>query len=236
MRTLSSLIGFYALFLAFPFRALPEVIVHDIIAIKGEDVVLTAETRGRFFRQGGEVVEFFVNGKSLGKSLSGGDGVAFRTFIPLKTSLYRIAVKADQNEGYGLLLSLKKASGIVFVDVEACLMEELFSGKPKEGSQAAIKDIQRRFPVVFLQTGMLNAKTVKAWLKEHGFIESLLLPWKQGAVFDDVIGKGFRIKAIIGGSDVIESAKGFATSAFSFEEAENAREVKDWQEIRKLLR
>ncbi|HXX53647.1 MAG TPA: hypothetical protein VEI28_03655, partial [Thermodesulfovibrionales bacterium] len=59
---------------------------------------------------------------------------------------------------------------------------------------------------------------------------------KQGAVFDDVIGKGFRIKAIIGGSDVIESAKGFATSAFSFEEAENAREVKDWQEIRKLLR
>ncbi len=236
MRTLTSLIWFYALFLTFPSGALPEVIVHDIIAIKGEDVELTAETRGRFFRQAGEVVEFSVNGKSLGKSLSGGDGVAFRTFIPMKASLYRIAVKADQDEGYGLLLSLKKASGIVFVDVEASLMEELFSGKPKQGSQTAIKDIQRRFPVVFLRTGMLSAKTVKAWLKEHGFIESPLLPWKQGAVFDDITGKGFRIRAIIGGPDVIESAKGYATSAFSFEEAENAREVKDWEKIRKELR
>ncbi|HAM49632.1 MAG TPA: hypothetical protein DCP92_02645 [Nitrospiraceae bacterium] len=231
-----NLIWFCALSLIFPSKALPEVIVQDTIAIKGEDVVLAAETRGRFFKRGGEVVEFFVDRRSLGKVLSGGDGVAFKTFLPKKASLYRIAVKAGQDEGHGLLLSLEKGSRIVFVDVEASLMEELFSGKSKQGSQAAVRDIQRRFPVVFLQTGPLSAKQVKEWLKEHGFIKSPLLPWKQGAVFDDMIGKGFRIRAIIGGPDVIESAKGYTTSAFSFEEEENAREVKDWEEIRKTLR
>ncbi|MGD0885041.1 MAG: hypothetical protein ABSA46_09255 [Thermodesulfovibrionales bacterium] len=236
MRTITALLLFCVLFFTFPSKALPEVFVPDIITIKGGKVMLTAEIRGRFFGRGGEVVEFSVDGKTLGKFLSGGDGVASATFLPRKASLYRIAVRAGKDEGHGLLLSLAKASGIVFVDVEASLMEEFFSGKPRQGSQAAIKDIQRRFPVVFLQTGLLSTKVVKAWLKEHGFIESPVLPWREGAVFDDISGKGFRTRAVIGGPNVIESAKEYATSAFSFEETENSAEVKDWEEIRKNLR
>ena len=59
-----------------PEVALCRVIVHDDIAVKGHRVMLKAETRGSFFADGGQVVEFFVEEHTIGKTLSGGDGVA----------------------------------------------------------------------------------------------------------------------------------------------------------------
>jgi hypothetical protein len=90
VRTIRALLLFCVLFFTFPSRAQPEVFVPDVIAIKGKEVVLAAETSGRFFRRGGEVVEFSVNGKTL-KFLSSGDGVASATFVLKKASLCRIA-------------------------------------------------------------------------------------------------------------------------------------------------
>ncbi len=48
-------------------------------------------------------------------------------------------------------------------------------------------------------------------------------------------GDGFRIKAVIGSPDVIYSSKEYKPLAFSFEETEDAVEVKDWEEIRKRV-
>jgi len=67
-------------------------------------------------------------------------------------------------------------------------------------------------------------------------MELPVIPWKQGALFDDIHEMGFKIKAIIGSGAVIESAKGYKPQAFSFEEVEDAKEVKDWEEIRKKLK
>jgi hypothetical protein len=224
------------LIIAISQRAFHEVVVHDMIVLKEEKAMLRTETRGKFFRKGGEVVEFLINGKAIGDALSGGDGFAFKQFIPDRTGIYRFTAKLGKDEGQGVLLSLNRGTGIVIVDIEGSLLEEPLSKKPKSGSRKAISEISSRFPVVFVHGGFVSIKTIKAWLKENEFKELPVISWERGAAFDAIHEKGFRLKAIIGGPKVIESANKYRPPAFSFEETEDAVQVKDWGEIKKKLK
>jgi len=235
MKNLVTGILIFLLFL-FPAYAISDVIVQDMVVPQGKEVMLKAEVKGRFLGKGGEVVEFFVDGRSLGQSLSGGDGFAFKQFVPLKRGLYQIKVRSSKDEGKGLLLSLRKGSKIVFVDVEGSLLER-FSEKPRKGCRKIIGKINKKNPVVFLQTGALSTKAIKIWLKKNNFLNLPVVPWEQGMVFNEITEKGFKIKAVIGGPYVIESAREFKALAFSFMDIEGSVEVKDWEEIgRRLLR
>ncbi len=236
MRVLAVLICFVVLFCMFPASAWSRVIVHDWVVVKGRKVMLRAETKGKLFRKGGEIVEFFVGGESIGRTLSGGDGVAFKPFTPVKTGLHQIKVSSGGDEDAGLLLSLLRGSSIVFVDVESSLLEGRFSRKPKPGSQKAIEEINQRFPIVFLQIGFVGVKAMKAWLKENEFIELPVVPWKQGDIFDEIAQNDLKVKAIIASPEVIESAMEYKPLSFSFRQIENAEWVKDWEEINKKLR
>ena len=225
----------FLILLLFPSIAFSEVIAYDMVALKGNEIMLTAETKGKFFKKGGEVVEFFINGKSIGKSLSGGDGYAFKQFLPLKTGMYKITVKSDKEKDNGLLLSLQKGARIVFIDVEGSLIRGVFSMKPETGSQKIIKKISSQHPVIFLQTGLFSTHAIKNWLKENGFIDLPVMPWKEGLIFDEISEKGLKIKAVIGSSQVIDSARAYKPKAFSFGEADDAEEVSDWEEIGKKI-
>ena len=231
MRPLASLICFAVLCCMFPSSALSRVTVDDSVALKGEKVMLRAETRGKVFRKGGEVVEFLIDEESIGKTLSGGDGVAFKAFIPAKTGLHQIRVRSGGDEDTGLLLTLKRGSSIVFVDIVGCLLEGPFSRKPKQGSQKVIKELHKRFPVVFLQRGFFSVKAIRAWLKEYEFAQLPVVPWRRGAIFHEIAQKDLRVKAIIAGPKVIKSAKEHEPLALSFEPVEDAERVKDWEEI-----
>ena len=233
MRVLAVFICLAIVLCVFPASALLRVTVCDTVVPKGQKVMLRAETRGKLFSKGGELVEFFVDGKSIGKTLSGGDGVAFKKFIATKTGLYQISARSDKDEDTGLLLSLKKGSSIVFVDVEGSLLEGLFSKKPKQGSQKAIKEIHKRFPTVYLQTSFVSVRAVKGWLEENEFPKLPVVSWRQGVIFNEISKKGFRIKAVIAAPKVIESAEEHKPRAFSFEASEDAEKVKDWEEISK---
>jgi len=234
MMVLPVFISVFLLVIA-PASALSDVIVHDIVVPQGKEVLLKAKVKGRFFSKGGEVVEFSVNGKSIGKSLSGGDGFAFKQFIPSKTGTYQITARSGKDVGKGLLLALRKGSRIVFVAVEGGIFER-FSIVPRHGSQKVLKKLRRKFPIVLLKTGLLNIKHIKTRLKENEFLELPVVPWRQGAVFGEFVEEGFKIKAVIGSPEVIDSAKEYKPLAFSFEETEDAVEVRDWEEIGKKLR
>ena len=231
MRGLAVFICLAILFCVFPASALSRVTVYDTVVIEGQKVMLKAETSGKVFRKGGELVEFFVDGQSIGKTLSGGDGVAFKQFTSIKTGLRQISVRSDKDEDTGLLLSLKRGASIVFVDVEGSLIEGLFSWEPKHGSRKAIKEIHKMFSIVYLQTSVVGLRAVKVWIEENEFEKLPVVPWRQGAIFNEIAEKGLRIKAIIGGPKVIESAKEYKPLAFSFEASEYAENVKDWEEI-----
>ena len=222
-------------FFLFPITGLADILVDDMLVLKGDDTMLSAQTRGRFFTEGGRLVEFFLNGKSLGKSLSGGDGFAYKPFTPVKTGLFQIAVTSGEDDNTGLLLSLKKGDKVIFIDVEASLFDGIFAQKPKGGSQEVIKGLSEKYPVVFLQTGFLSIKVLKLWLKENGFVDLPVLAWEEGKLFDEINKKGLKIKVIIGSQSVIGSAQEYKPQSFSFEEAENAVVIKNWEEIGGML-
>lgn len=212
-----------------------EVIFFDEISLKGEPVMLKAVTKGRIFTKGGQMVEFSVDGRAIGRSLSGGDGAAFKEFRSEKPELHKVSVVSGKDKDSGFMLSLKKGAEIVFIDVEGSMFAPM-SGKPVKDSRKIIKAIAKRFPVVYLQAGILDIRTLKKLLKENEFTEAPLLPWREGTVFEEADKKGVKIKFVIGGKAVIESTKEFKPKAFSFNEVEGAEEVKDWEEIGKKLR
>lgn len=229
---------FFILFLfMIPQDVFSGVIVHDLVALRGKRTTIKAETRGRFFVRGGVTVEFLADGKSIGSALSGGDGYAFRQFVPLREGIHRITARSGKEEGHGILLSLRKGREVFFVDVEGALLENPFSRKPRSHSQKVLRDIGRTFPIVFLRTGMPGPKMLREWLEEAGFDVWPVISWDEGRVFDESRAMGLVIKAVVGSPAVIESARKYLPAAFSFEETEGAEEVKDWEEIgRTLLR
>jgi hypothetical protein len=194
--------------------------------------MLRAETKGTLFSKGGELVEFFINGKSLGKTLSGGDGIAFKPFTSQRTGLHEIQVKSGEEDDSALLLSLKEGTSIVFVDVQGALLEGRFTRKPKPESQNVIEQISHLHPVVYLQRGFVSLRMTEEWLKDHGFLNLPVVPWRKGKVFDEMAHMGLRVEAIIGAGAVIESATKYEPRLFSFEPVDDKTWVRDWKEIK----
>ena len=156
-----------------------------MVAPVGREVMLRAETKSGFFSKGGTLVEFFIDGKSAGKKLSGGDGVAYLPFVPARTGLHKIKVQSEGDRDEGLLLVVKGSTQLVLIDVEGSLREpSSFALKPRSGSVQAVKKINRTYPVVFLWTGFIGLGATKSWLKENGFPEAPLLSWSRGEVFE----------------------------------------------------
>lgn len=222
--------------IALPSAVHPEVFVYDDIVLNNEEIMLRAETKGVYFSKGGQVVEFFINGKSAGSALSGGDGVAFKPFKPRKSGINNILAKSKKDRGSGIIFSLNKGSSVILIDVEGSLLSASFSKEPIEKSRNAIKNIMKKHPVVYVHAGILGLRSIKEWLRKNKFPESAVVPWDMGSVFSELRKKNLKIKAVIGSQTFIESADEFKPKAFSFDEAGNAEKVKDWNEIERKLR
>ncbi len=236
MRILLAFILSASLFGICPDAAISRVLVYDEVTLKDREVMLRAETRGTLLSKGGEVVEFIVDGRSIGKNLSGRDGFAVKGFIPARTGLHKINVRSGDDKDSGVLLALERKMRIVFIDVAGSLLEGPFGEKEKPESRKAIIKIQKRFPIVYLQKGILSVGALRSWLKKNNFPVAPVLSWGQGEVFRDIRERDLQIKAIIGGPEVIESAEMFKPLAFSFDSVEDAEVVENWREIEKKLK
>jgi hypothetical protein len=220
-----------------PAGAPADVLVQDLVSPAGQEVMLRAETKSGFFSKGGALVEFVVDGKPVGKSLSGGDGLAFRSFVPGRPGLQRIMVQSEGDSDEGLLLAVRGSTQLVFIDVESSLHEpSSFALKPRSGSVQAVKKINRTYPVVYLGSGFVGLGAVKSWLKEMGFPEAPLLAWGRGEVFREAREKHLKIRAVIGNPDVVKSAEGYTSRIFSFDAAGDREAVQDWDEIVKKVK
>jgi len=222
--------------LAFPAPTVSEIIIYDIVTLPGEEVMLRAETRGGLFSKRGELAEFLVNGKSIGKNLSGTDGFAVKGFVPMKEGLYKITARSGESRDDGILLAINKNAKVVFIDVEGGVLEGPFALQVKPGSVKAVKKIQKKFPIVFLQKGLLGVRAIRSWLKKNDFPEAPVMPWNKGDIFREIREKNVKIKTVIGGPEVIESAELQKPYAFSFDSMEDAEVVETWDEIVKKLK
>lgn len=207
------------------------IFVDDVIGVKDQRVFLSARTRGKLFVKGGELVEFFIDAKSIGKTLSGGDGFAYKPFTSANNGLFKIRVSSVYDDATGLFLCLEKGSGIVAIDVEGSLFEGLIPKQSKRGSFKAVKRIAGQFPVIFVQTSFLGLRIIKLWMQKNNFMSRPLVPWRKGALFENLSRKGIKVHAIIGSPTFIDSAKDHKPLAFSFEPVEEGETVRDWEEI-----
>jgi hypothetical protein len=213
-----------------------DVFVHDQVAVQGEEVRLKAETRGTVFIKGGEIVEFFVDDASLGKNLSGGDGAAYRFYKATRPGLKTIRAVSREMTGTGFLLVLKPGAGVVAVDVEGALLLEGFMSPGRPESRKAVEAVAKRYPLIYLQSGETNLKAVRYWLQQNEYADAPLLPWDGGAVFDTLAKKGVRIRAVIGGAAVIESAARHKPETFSFTPLKGTVRLKNWKELGEKLK
>lgn len=233
---LKKLIGIFMLFLAFSANAGAEILVEDALAVKGREVMLRAKTGSLFFSKGGEIVEFFVNGKFIGSKLSGGDGAAYQPFLPKKAGLYSLKVKSGDDEDEGLMLCLAKGALIVFIDVEGSIMEKQRPGLERKSSRKTIDKIARKLPIVYLQTGLFGVKNLRKWLDEKDFKKAPVISWKEKDIFREAEKKGLVIKAVIGGPEVVESAAKHKPLTISFEPAKGSVKAGSWEEVERKLK
>jgi hypothetical protein len=220
----------------FPAVSCAGVVVYDAVAVVGREVRLKAETKGTFFRKGGELVEFFVDGKSLGKTLSGGDGEAYKSFTPAKTGLLEVSVKSGSDEDAGVLLVLKKGAGIVLVEIIGGLAEKSTPPAGRPGSREAMKKLQARFPVVYVQSVNLDIAATRKWLDDNEYPEAPVLPWDSGALFKPITAMGLSIRAVVGNPEFIESATKWKPEAFSFEQMKGTVRLRHWKEMEEKLK
>jgi hypothetical protein len=217
----------------YPIAVMAEVIIHDSVTIENEEATIKAETKGRFFPKGGQIVEFFVEGKSIGKTLSGGDGFAFKSFAPVKKGLFEIVAQYGDDRDSGVILAVRRNIRIVFIDIEGSFLTNPFARKSLETGRTAIKKIIKEYPVVYLQTGVTGTKLLRKWLRNNDFPASPVLPWQRGAILNYVKGKGIGIKALIGGQKVIESAKRYEIKTFIIDSLDDKARQKKWEGIAK---
>jgi len=227
---------FLLLILAVPASAYAEIIVNDTVALSREEILIKAETKSGYFAKGGKIVEFSVNGKSIGSVLSGGDSIAYKIFKTGKPGMYTVFAKCGKDTGSGNILVLKKGSGLVFIDIEGSLLAAPFRKKPIKSSREVIRKIMNSYPIVYLHTGNIGISAVREWLRQNRFPDSAVMPWEMGDIFAALYRKGIKIKAVIGSQAVIDSANAYKPESFGFDEEDTSKNLKVWQEIEKKLR
>jgi hypothetical protein len=218
-----------------PVEVRAEVQVYDDIVAKGTSVMLRAETKGKFFKEGGKVVEFIVDGDSIGRTLSGGDAIAYQEYYIDRAGLLQITVKSGDEEDKGLVLSVYKGEGVLFIHVESSLFESVLSKRPSEGSLEAIDRISRKFHMAYLTSLPVGSGLLRKRLREIGFNDAPLIEFDGGRAFSDIARRGLKVKAVIGDSQVVSAAIEHSADVYSFREVEGAKEVRNWKEMEEIL-
>lgn len=115
-------------------KAKPTVIVSDVLTTPGGPVQLGARVfeeglLGRDIALGGETLEFLVQGKVVGSTMTGGDGRAFFEFAPRMRGNLPITARVAESPrvlsavGTGLLASWERRRPILLIDLAAVVEE-----------------------------------------------------------------------------------------------------------------
>jgi len=212
-----------------------EVIVYDSIATAGKATKLKALTKGRLFPEGGRLVEFYINGKPTGKTLSGGDGYALLEYIPHSPGIRHLKVRSGVYKDEGMLLITGKNERVILIEIEGSLFTSPFSPHPIKGSKDELQRLSGRFRIVYLTT-MIGVKKGRVWIKDNGFPSSAVLRWEGAHLLDELQAEGINLYAIVGSPLVVSDSTEHIKRRFSFKETGDGVVVEEWKDISKRLR
>jgi hypothetical protein len=141
----------------------------------------------------GERIEFLLKDRSLGQTLTGGDGIAVKSFVPSAPGLYTITVRLVESprfeaEAVELSIACRKASvqilllALSSVRIPGQPSSLPFSpALPSDAMPEAVKvlsGLSKPYQLLYLETGdeALIPET-KDWLAHQGFPPAPLLAW-----------------------------------------------------------
>ena len=141
----------------------------------------------------GERIEFILKDRSLGQTLSGGDGVAVKSFVPHTPGLYVITVRLIENPRYEtdsakLYVACRKASTpILFVALSSIRTPTEPPSVPFNPTSSldampeavkVLSGLSRRYQLLYFETGDEGLiPETKDWLIHQSFPPAPLYVW-----------------------------------------------------------
>lgn len=235
-------------------------IAYDQIASPQKPVFLKVrlKTKSHFFSNpiGGERIEFFVDNRPIGVSLSGGDGIAVKEFTPMKEGIYKVRARLDERSGYSadeadmIIACWGKNRSIILIDLDT-LTEEDFESEdspdPAPDAPEVVGGLSKKYNIIiytFDQDKRLHRK--KEWLKRYSFPRLPLLSWPSVDIDDEVknlIDYPLRLKFGIGNN--INDIRAFSRNKMvpiifinnddKEDLPETTRKAKGWREIERII-
>jgi len=210
------------------------VYVFDRVTSLNTAVYLKVLTKGRFFSEGGKLVDIYVNDKKFKRILTGGDGYGYLKYTPQRLGLTRIEARSNGDRESGILLVVDKNDKVILIEVESGFKESLFSDTVKADSRKAVDILSKTYKIIYLNR-YFGAGLAKKWLENEKFPESATLKWSGSQMLKALKDKNIQLYAIIGSADLISAAEKYIENRYTFEETKAGQTVKDWQEILKML-
>jgi hypothetical protein len=212
-----------------------DVQVFDSVTASGTPVMLKARTGG-FMAKGGELVDFSVDGKNVGRRLSGGDGVAYLEYTPTRPGLFEVKASWGDDVAEGLLLVVGKKDRVVAIEVPGALATGEFIPVERTGASEGVKKLLGRYRVIYMSTGLLGAGGGRAWLNENGFPKGVVLEWKGGRALEHLESVDVRVWAAVGVAGFIQEAGGTeGIKLYSFDPETEGTRVRSWDDVIKEL-
>jgi len=228
-------IFFICVFLYFPAtRSLSAVIVYDQVTTVGTPVFLKVLTKGIIFAEGGRRVEFYLDDKSVGKNLTGGDGYGYRKYTPARAGIIKVSVRPEGESGSGLLLAMKKSEKAVLIEIEGGFKDAFLSQIAAMAHRRAVDDLSKKYRIIYL-CRYIGIQMAKDWLDKGQFPNGPVLRWRGSQMLTELEARGIHLYAIIGSAGMIGEAAEHIEKRYTFEQTQNGQTVKDWQEIIELL-
>ena len=211
-----------------------EVAILDGVTTVNTPVRITVLTKGRFFSEGGRLVDLYLEGVHLKRIMTGGDGYGYYKITPRSPGYQKIIARSNSDSAEGLLLILTKKDRAIAIEVEQGFKSAVFSEEIQQSSLKAVKTLNKKFKIIYLSR--FAGKSITAtWLEKHGYPESVILSWRGASTLRALNKKGVQLEAIIGSAVVISEAARLVENRFSFDKTKDGRTVRNWDEIVELL-
>ena len=210
------------------------VFIFDQVTTLNTEVYLKVQTKGRFFAEGGKLVDIYVEDKKIKRILTGGDGYGYHQYMPRRKGMVPIEARSEGHRDTGVLLVVDKNDKVILIEIESALKESPLSERPRRDSRHVVKDLSKKYKVIYL-TNLLGAMFSQGWLKKEKFPDSAELKWQGANMLKSLANRGIQLHAIIGSANTISQAKKYIQKRYTFEETKDGQMVEDWEEIMELI-
>jgi hypothetical protein len=211
-----------------------KVVVFDNATTVQTPIRIQVLTKGRLFAEGGRLVDIYLNDQHLKRIMTGGDGYGYLKYVPEKPGYQNISARSDASSASGLLLVTRRDEKAVIIEVEGAFKDAVFSNELRAHSQEIVEKLSQSFTLIYLSR-LVGKGISRSWLEKEGFPTSVVLRWQGNRTFKSLSARGINLHAIVGSTAVMPAAKKYIEHRFSFEKSKDAKFVKSWEEILKLL-